>query len=265
MNDLQPGQLMPLDEEWKLIDTGFVYIPAGEFLMGSENGFDDEKPVHKVVISNSFEMGKFQVTQQAWKAITGNNPSFFRGKNLPVECVSWLDVQDYIHKLNEKSKNYFYRLPTEAEWEYACRAGTTGEYIDNLDEIAWYGNNSGNKIIDAAEVWRKAPYYCEDYGEYLLNNGCKTHKVGQKRANAWGLYDMLGNVFEWCFDWYKEYSSETVIDPIGAISGSKRVARGGSWICSAEECLPAKRFYYEPTSRYHNIGFRLVRITRALA
>ena len=148
-----------------------------------------------------------------------------------MENVSWEDVQEFIKKLNAKGEGT-YRLPTEAEWEYACRAGTTGAYSgSNLDEIGWYNSNSGNK----------------------------THPVGQKKANAWGLYDMHGNVWEWTEDWYGTYSSGNVTDPTGASSGSVRVFRGGSWAGPAENLRSAFRLTYTPSYRYDNLGFRLLR------
>ncbi|HEY7545724.1 MAG TPA: bifunctional serine/threonine-protein kinase/formylglycine-generating enzyme family protein, partial [Blastocatellia bacterium] len=185
------------------IDVGaFVQIPQGEFLMGSEKGEGDEKPAHKVRISRPFEMGKYEVTQAQWEAVMGNNPSNFKGANLPVENVSWNDAQEFIQKLNARNDGYVYRLPTEAEWEYACRAGSTGDYAGNLDEMAWHGSNSASK----------------------------THSVGQKKPNAWGLHDMHGNVWEWCMDWYLEnyYSQSPSADPPGPGTGSLRVSRGGS-------------------------------------
>jgi formylglycine-generating enzyme required for sulfatase activity/predicted Ser/Thr protein kinase len=209
-----------------------VEIPAGSFKMGSTNGSDDEKPVHDVTISKPFEMGKYEVTQAQWQAVMGNNPSDFKGCNsCPVERVSWDDVQEFINKLNAKNDGYEYRLPTEAEWEYACRAGTTGDYAGNLDSMAWYGENSGGK----------------------------THPVGTKQPNAWGLYDMHGNVWEWCQDWYGAYSSNAVIDPTGAISGSYRVFRGGSWRGNAAGLRSAYRGNSSPVYRYDSLGFRLVR------
>src|SRR6185369_5352120 len=161
------------------IDVGaFSQIPAGEFMMGSANGglFGEQKPVHKVRISRPFEMGKNEVTQEQWQAVMGNNPSYFKGANLPIETVSWNDVQEFIKKLNAQSDGYNYRLPTEAEWEYACRAGRNGDYAEDLSETSWYEKNSESK----------------------------THGVGQKKANGWGLFDMQGNVSEWCQDWFAE-------------------------------------------------------------
>src|SRR6185295_12837821 len=132
--------------------------------------------VHKVRITRQFEIGKYEVTQEQWQAVMGDNPSNFKGANLPVEKVSWNDAQDFLLKLNARD-GYTYRLPTEAEWEYACRAGSMGDFAGELDDVAWYDKNSGSK----------------------------THPVGQKRPNVWGLYDMHGNVSEWCSDWYLEF------------------------------------------------------------
>jgi formylglycine-generating enzyme required for sulfatase activity len=174
------------------IGIEFILIPAGSFTMGSNDGDSDEKPPHTVTISRPFYIGKYEVTQKQWVIIMGNNPSGFKGGNNPVENVSWNDVQEFIRKLNAKEGTTAYRLPTEAEWEYACRAGSTTKYCfgndkSQLGQYAWYEKNSDNK----------------------------THPVGQLQANAWGLYDMHGNVWEWCEDWYGEdyYSSSPSTDP----------------------------------------------------
>lgn len=211
----------------------FIYISAGEFMMGS-NKNKNEQPIHKVIISRGFEMGKYPVTQGEWEAVMGSNPSRFKGINLPVETVSWSDTQKFINKLNDLNGEYTYRLPTEAEWEYACRAGTTGDYAGELDKMGWYDKNSESK----------------------------THVVGQKSPNAWGLYDMHGNVWEWCSDWYGNYASGSVTDPSGVSSGSNRVYRGGSWFLTAVGCRSAYRSYNTPDSRYDGVGFRLVRTAR---
>jgi len=224
------GQLMPLDPDWGQITAGFVYIPKGEFMMGSESS-DWEKPVHKVIISKSFEMCRYQITQQQWQAVMGKNPSKFRGDNLPVETVSWLDVEKFINKLNAKSNKYVYALPTEAQWEYACRAGITEDYLGNLDDIAWYRENSAST----------------------------THPVGEKLPNSWGIYDCQGNVWEWCLDWYGDYPNEEIIDPVGASLGSYRVIRGGSCISLPARCRLASRYINLPADHYFTIGFRLVR------
>ncbi len=217
-----------------------AWIPPGSFLMGSpssESGrSSDEGPQHRVTISHGFYMGKYEVTQAQWKAIMGNNPSRFKGDNLPVEEVSWNDVQKFIQKLNRQTGLHF-RLPTEAEWEYACRGGTDtafcyGDSESQLGDYAWYGSNSNSK----------------------------THPVGQKQPNAWGLYDMHGNVWEWCSDWYDSdyYKNSPSTDPTGPATGDLRVFRGGSWYNSAQYCRSALRDWNDPSSRFHNLGFRLI-------
>jgi len=214
----------------------FVTVAAGEFQMGSTNGYSFEQPVHRVIISKSFQLGKYEITQGQWKAVMGSNPSYFKGDdNLPVEQVSWDDAQAFMAKLNALNDGYRYRLPTEAEWEYACRAGTTGDYggTGNLDEMGWYNNNSGSK----------------------------THVVGTKKANTWGLYDMHGNVWEWVQDWYSSdyYSSSPLTDPPGPTSGSGRVGRGGGWGVGAGGCRSAVRNAGWPGGTYDFLGFRLLR------
>ena len=201
----------------------FVKIPSGEFMMGSKYG--DEKPIHKVLIRNSFEIGKYEITQQQWKSLMGNNPSRFKGENLPVTNVSWFDIQKFIIALNKKSQSYLYRLPTEAEWEYVCRAGTKEDYAGNLDEIAWYNKNAGEQL----------------------------HLVGQKQPNPWGIYDMHGNVFEWCEDWYGDYPNN-----INSFR-TARVFRGGAYNLDADAARTTARGYSHPGSRYDVLGFRLVR------
>jgi formylglycine-generating enzyme required for sulfatase activity len=213
----------------------FVKIPAGEFAMGSANGGDSEKPPHKVVISRGFEIGKYEVTQAQWEAVMGGNPSRFKGADLPVEQVSWEDVQAFLQALNAKKDGYVYRLPTEAEWEYAARAGTTGDYggTGNLAEMGWYGANSGGK----------------------------THPVGTKQVNRWGLHDMHGNVWEWCQDWYDKeyYKSSPTTDPPGPATGTRKATRGGCYSYSADRATSSSRAHPAPDARYDIIGFRLVR------
>jgi formylglycine-generating enzyme required for sulfatase activity len=231
------------------IGIEFNLIPAGEFMMGCSDGDTEcyEGSKHKVTITKSFYMGKYEVTQGQWKAIMGENPSDFKdcGDNCPVENVSWNDAQEFITKLCDKeweAKGFFarliskktcnYRLPTEAEWEYAARAGTTTKYYENdLNSIAWYDKNSGDK----------------------------THPVGQKKPNKFGLYDMSGNVEEWVEDWYdyNYYTSASVSDPQGLASGY-RVLRGGSWILSAQNCRSSNRSGYSPDDRFNFIGLRVV-------
>ena len=216
--------------------AGFVQLPAGEFLMGTETGSAAEKPAHRVRISAPFEMGKYEVTQGQWEAVLGNRPSYFGGDNRPVEQVSWYDVQEFIGRLNALEDGYTYRLPTEAEWEYACRAGSTGDYAGKLDQVAWYDENSQQM----------------------------THAVGTKQPNAWGLYDMHGNVFEWCQDYYDAgyYAQSPGVDPQGPEAGSFRVKRGGGWMFSAAFARSAARDLFAPSYRFNYVGFRLVRTRR---
>jgi formylglycine-generating enzyme required for sulfatase activity/tRNA A-37 threonylcarbamoyl transferase component Bud32 len=217
-------------------DVGtFVQILEGSFLMGSANGEAGEKPVHQVKIG-SFEIGKYELTQEQWQSVMGTNPSKVKGANLPVENVSWNDTQEFLKRLNAQNDGYTYRLPTEAEWEYVCRAGTTGDYAGNLNEMAWYISNSGNT----------------------------THPVGQKKGNAWGLHDMHGNVWEWCNDFYDEnyYKTSLSEDPSGPITGTDRVGRGGSWYDKAFSLRSAHRGNAVPDYRDDLLGFRLVRTPR---
>jgi formylglycine-generating enzyme required for sulfatase activity len=229
-------------EIWPGVEMEFVWIPSGKFLMGSPEGeegrYENEGPVHEVEITRGFWLGRYQVTQAQWRGVMGDNPSYFKGDERPVERVSWNDVQEFIRRLNERLGLTAYRLPTEAEWEYACRAGTRtrywfGENDSELQYHAWYDGNSRNK----------------------------THPVGQKKPNPWGLYDMHGNVWEWCQDWYKKkyYEESPAVDRGGPLSGRKRVLRGGSWLDIARDCRSGTRRSYAPGGRTLNSGFRLAR------
>jgi formylglycine-generating enzyme required for sulfatase activity len=218
-----------------------AWIPPGSFDMGSNDGRRNEKPVQRVTIGQGFFMSKHEVTQAQWKALMGNksNRSYFTGDdNLPVDQISWNDAQNFIDKLNETNDGYIYSLPSEAEWEYACRAGTTGDfYAEDVNDIGWYYDNA-----DA-----------------------KTHRVGSKQANAFGIYDMSGNVWEWCRDWYVSTYEGAPIDGSARLSGSEqkwRVLRGGSWVDYAETVRSALRHYDIPGHRSSNYGFRLVAVER---
>ena len=225
----------PFTETLKGVKIDMVSIKGGTFMMGSpsnESGRDNDEVQHQVTLK-SFIMGTHEVTQGLWKAVMGNNPSNFNGDNLPVESVSWNNVQEFIKKLNQLTGKK-YRLPTEAEWEYACRGGSTtaycfGDNSNSLGDYAWYDNNSGNR----------------------------THEVGTKKPNAWGLYDMHGNVLEWCNDWEADYPTTPQKDPTGPSSGSNRVNRGGSWNNNAQNCRSANRNNNNPDNRNNNLGFRL--------
>jgi formylglycine-generating enzyme required for sulfatase activity len=233
----KPNAPGPEGERWtSSLGMDFVQIPSGTFTMGSDSSEagSHEKPPHSVTISRPFYMATTEVTQAQWKAVIGSNPSKFQGDDLPVEQVSWYDAKEFIRNLNEKEEGIHYRLPTEAEWEYACRAGTTGDRYGDLNSIAWYDPNSGST----------------------------THPVGQKRANAWGLHDMLGNVYEWCEDWKDEYPSGNVTDPRGPSSGSGRVVRGGSWLIHANRARSYFRDFFMPDCRRDDVGFRVVATAR---
>jgi len=225
----------------------FVYIKPGSFMMGSpssEPGRDNNERQHKVTLTKGFYAQTTEVTQGQWKAVMRYNPSYFKhyGDGCPVEKVSWNDAQDFIKKLNQKEGSDKYRLPTEAEWEYACRAGTRTAfanggiselecgYDSNLDAMGWYCGNSKKR----------------------------THLVAQKQPNNWGLYDMHGNVMEWCQDWYQNtYPSGFAIDPTGPSSGSHRVFRGDSWGSGAGDCRSASRNGAVYDGRVKYLGFRL--------
>ena len=223
------------------------WIPSGWFMMGSppdEEDVDDEDvddedvdddSQHQVILSKGFFLAETVCTQGQWEAVMGNNPSAFKGQHLPVEQVSWDEAVDYCRKLTAKQRaegslpeGWEYRLPTEAEWEYAARAGTTGARYGELDAIGWWDGNSGRQ----------------------------THPVSQKAANAWGLHDMMGNVWEWCSDWYGDYPTGSVTDPTGPSSGSNRVVRGGSWVNDAWSARSAVRLWFDPGVRYCTLGFR---------
>ena len=246
----------------------FVWIPPGEFRMGStsRHADSDEKPVTRVSLTRGFWLGKFEVTQAQWQSVMGSNPSHFRncGGDCPVEKVSWNDVQEFIGKLNARSGGRRYRLPTEAEWEYAARAGTNADtYAGDLritgdrnapllDRIAWYGGNSGVSYDggDDCSDWKEKQYRSKQ---------CGTHPVGRKAPNGFGLHDMLGNVWEWVGDRFGDYPGGTVTDPSGPRTGSYRVDRGGSWYGIARICRSADRFRDSPGVRFNNLGFRLLR------
>ena len=209
-------------------------VEGGTFQMGSNDCYaeSDEKPVHDVTLS-SYYIGETEVTQALWKAVMGNNPSYFKGDDLPVEQVSWNDCQEFIRKLNQKTGKSF-RLPTEAEWEYAARGGKKSKGYkyagsDNEDSVAWYYDNSNKQ----------------------------THQVKGKLPNELGIFDMCGNIWEWCIDWYGKYDGGSQINPIGSPSGSRRVLRGGGWHFDNNSCRALNRSYDFPNEKNYGIGFRL--------
>ncbi|MCK6513367.1 formylglycine-generating enzyme family protein [Myxococcota bacterium] len=242
-------------------DIAMRWIPVGRFLAGAgadgKEAGGNEKPQHEVTILRGFWMGETPVTQGQYLALMGKKPSHFTkaGLEAPVECVCWYDAAVFANKLSaleglsacfveigeqmegvgNKGSDYVgskgWRLPTEAEWEYACRAGAATPRYGELDQIAWYGENSGGT----------------------------THIVGQKQANAWGLHDTLGNVWEWCYDWSGGYSAQAATDPVGAATSTRRVLRGGGWSSGASCVRAARRSSLTPADRYGDIGFRVVR------
>jgi formylglycine-generating enzyme required for sulfatase activity len=241
-------QSQPPKEITNSIGMKLVLTPKGTFMMGSpeseEARFEDETQ-HEVTISKDYYLGVHEVTQAQYEKVMGTKPSYFQGDeikgsstNNPVESVSWLDAVEFCKKLSdlpeEKAAGRVYRLPTEAEWEYACRAGSKSAYSfgassKSLGDYAWFGENSGRQ----------------------------THPVGEKKANAWGLYDMHGNVWELCSDWYGEYPKGAVSDPSGPNEGSYRVIRGGGWNDEAADCRSANRARIVPSDRSINLGFRV--------
>ena len=220
------------------ISIEMVKVEAGTFMMGAtsemENSESWEQPVHKVTLTNDYYMGKYEVTQALWQVVMGSNPSYFKGDNLPVEVVSWDTCQVFINKLNSMSGRKF-RLPTEAEWEYAARGGKKSrgyQYSgsNNISDVAWYNENSESK----------------------------THPVGMKLANELGLYDMTGNVGEWCQDRNRSYVKSSQINPTGALRGAWRVFRGGSWHSYMRNCHSSSRCSAKPVYRDFGQGLRLV-------
>jgi formylglycine-generating enzyme required for sulfatase activity len=234
--------------------TNMVFLPPGTFRMGSPTNevdhFDNEGPQMAVTISRGFWIGKFQVTQGEYLAVKGTNPSYFQPPNAaadtnrPVEWVSWSDATNYCSLVTQRERaagrittNAVFRLPTEAEWEYACRAWTSTRF--------YYGDDPGYTNLTK-------------YAWYYADSGSMTHPVGQKQPNPWGLYDVHGNVWEWCQDWYTNYSSGLVLDPQGPDSGLARVVRGGGWDGLGGDCRSASRAAADPASRGANSGFRIV-------
>lgn len=225
----------------------FVEIKPGSFTMGSpasEEGRNENEVQHKVTLTHGFWLGKYEVTQEQYVELMGTNPSrHCPGRNLPVETVSWDDAQEFLQRLTDREQaagrlpaDWVYRLPTEAEWEYAARAGTTTAYFfgddaGELGEYAWYGEIRG-----------------------------QTHEVGLKDPNPWGLYDMYGNVYEWCADWYGAYPIGDATDPTGPDDGSHGVLRGGSWLSDPQYCRSAYRCILAPGDRGLNFGFRVLAI-----
>jgi len=221
------------------VQMELVLIAPGSFKMGSKRGQAEEKPVHEAKITEPFYMGKYEVTQEQWEKVMGSNPSSVKEPKNPVTDVSWDDCQVFLRKLNERTGGNSFFLPTEAQWEYACRAGSASKYF--------WGDDAGAL---GEYAW------CHD------NSGGNPHPVGERKPNAWGLYDMSGNVWEWCADWYDGtyYRNAPSLNPTGPASGSARVWRGGSWLNDDDNSFRcASRSYDGPSNRFAGNGFRCAR------
>lgn len=246
------------------------WIPPGRFWMGSpetEAGrWDDEGPRHEVVLTRGLWLADTPCTQALWEAVMGSNPSRFKSPDRPVENVSWNDCQVFLATLNARVPELGARLPTEAEWERACRAGTTqatwqGDLVilgshnaPILDAMTWYGGNSGKGF--ELPIGHDSSNWSEKQHPHWRAG---THPVGHKLANPWGLRDMLGNVYEWCSDYLGPYATETIVDPAGPLTGSHRAYRGGSWTGIARRVRAAARGAGSPDDRFDYLGFRLAR------
>jgi formylglycine-generating enzyme required for sulfatase activity len=253
------------------IGMKFVRIAPGEFMMGSpdsEKGRFPNETQHKVTLTHGFMMAVTTVTQGQWKAVMGTTVAEQRdkvgaqailvgqGDALPMYYASWDEAVDFCKKLSQTEGKH-YRLATEAEWEYACRAGAQGRYggSGNLDEMGWFGDNSGDRHFDSNDFWKKdAAHYDQ---RVVTEYHCRPHPVGEKKPNAWGLYDMHGNVWEWCNDFHGDYPASGVFDPAGPQQGTARVLRGGAWNVRPDFCRSAFRHKHGPDSRNYYIGFRV--------
>ena len=245
---LHPAKAQAPKEITNSIGVKLVLIPKGTFMMGSpesEQGRYENETQHEVTISKDYYLGVYEVTQAQYEKVMGKNLSYFQGAkvgnenaDLPVENVSWDEAVKFCKKLSalpeEKKAGRVYRLPTEAEWEYACRAGSKTAYSFDDEEGL-----------------------LPEYGWFSRNSSRRTHTVGLLEPNAWGLHDMHGNVWEWCSDWYEEYPKGAVSDPTGPKEGSYRVLRGGCWGNEAADCRSAFRSGYDPSLRFNGLGFRL--------
>ena len=245
-------------KEMVIPDLGLVLMPikAGSFMMGSpagEKGRANYETQHKVMLTKGLWLGKYEVTQSQYEKLMGKNPSRFKGAKWPVETVSWTDAMAFCAKLTDRERKagrlpggHEYRLPTESEWEYACRAGTQTAYSfgDDAGKLYQYGNCSNVYSLS----WQDKDH--EDGHD-------RASPVGSYKGNAWGLYDMHGNVFEWCLDWFGDYPAGAVTDPVGPRTGSRRVWRGGSWNLSARVCRAAHRSRATPATTRDYLGFRV--------
>jgi formylglycine-generating enzyme required for sulfatase activity len=241
-----PLQTLEVGQAWVLLDLDLEMRPVapGTFMMGSTSGDGDEQPVTRVTLTRPYWLGKTEVTQAQWQTIMGANPSENKGGDLPVEKVSWEEAIEFCRKLTARERasgrlpaGYAFTLPTEAQWEYACRAGTTGDYSGNLDAMAWYAPPNANIV------------------------NVRTHPVGRNQPSAWGFYDMHGNVAEWCLDWYGKYPGGSVTDPTGPKDSSWKghIRRGGAFGDGAKFLTSSRRSAYK--LRAYSLGFRLALVS----
>jgi formylglycine-generating enzyme required for sulfatase activity len=297
-NTQQPGAMMRAPAGFEM-----VWIPAGEFNIGtgkadrirllhlrekkvpiSDDDVNDETDGPKITFKSGFWMARYETTQAQWKAVMGNNPSLRQGaKNrlgnddaMPVEQVSYEDAQEFPRKLNERNDGWTYRLPSEPEWEYACRAGTTGDYAGALDEMGWYANNSGDKYLDVYEIYaaKTERYFSGQqlWEQHLRPNGNQPHPVGSKKPNSWGLYDMHGNVWEWVAgtESIKGYAEVFPKDGSSNLTDAERagrvrfyaVIRGGAFHNLAWQCRSAERENCLIMDPFNTVGLRIVIVPR---
>jgi formylglycine-generating enzyme required for sulfatase activity len=266
-NSAPPPSQEPSAIVYRKNDLGmeFAVVPAGEFQMGCSEGAKpnecskDERPRHSVRITKAFEIGKTEVTGKQWQAVMGSDPSVFKGDDLPVEQVSFGQVQEFLNQLNARNDGFLYRLPTEAEWEYAARAGTTDQYAGSLSDTAWFNDNRGAAVVSTGS--RRAEDSLGFAGGSFV---AKTHPVATKQPNRWGIYDMRGNVAEWVQDFYDPdyYSVSPAADPKGPATGEGHVVRGGSFHVYPWLTRVSLRTMFPETYEFDDVGFRVVREQR---
>jgi formylglycine-generating enzyme required for sulfatase activity len=239
-----PGASTSVSPVENAIGMRLVRIEPAAFIMGSpsdEPGRSDGERSHVVTITQPFYIGVYEVTQAEYESVMGKNPSKEKGPRLPVDHISWLDAVAFCETLTARDPRFSYRLPTEAEWEFACRAGTRTRF--------YWGDDA-----DLTQIGQ--------FAFYKANAGGKTHEVGQKLSNAWGLYDMNGNVWEWCQDWMAPYGPGAIVDPKGPESGEQKVCRGGCWAYEANRCRSAERNEAPADSVHVNLGMRVVAVPK---
>jgi formylglycine-generating enzyme required for sulfatase activity len=245
-------------------DLGLTLIPVppGAFLRGTDQGEPDEGPVHRVQITQGFAMGKVPVTQAEYARVMGDAPCRFRGERLPADSVTWAEAAEFCRRLTAMQisagrihPNSFFRLPTEAEWEYCCRGG--GRIPPGTGSTPAAGGNGG-VAFQADFCYGSDPVQLAEYAWFAGNSGDTPHPVGEKKPNTFGLHDMHGNIGEWCVDWFSPYPTKDVTDPVGPPKGERRVRRGGSWASVPQTCRCAHRLGVQPACRSELLGFRVV-------